>query len=160
MNLIMNYSTFTTSDYILNILTILGSSLSITDSFMDYSIKELRHKFYASKMMELINDIESTLAQPPKSRQDGPAFLRNITMRFVHLANGGSPSFVTGAERRLSRQIENDNLGKSFEKPGLIHRLHNHLVPNETAAVSEMSPSAVSADAMNPETVGVFTVSN
>lgn len=120
MNLIINYQNFSTSDYLIGSLTIVGSVLSLTDSFTDYSTRELKHNFYKSRLIEVTNEIETKLSID--SITDQSRYLEKITSKLSHLSNGGSPPFTHNAHRRLQEQVEKLE-DKDFEVPLAVHKL-------------------------------------
>lgn len=120
MNLILNYQTFDTSNYIIAILTILGSILSLTDSFVDYNTRVLKHEFYKSSLVEITNEIETKLSID--NIRDHSRYLEKITQKLSHLSNGGSPPFTKNSHKKLKEELERLD-DKDFEVPLSVHKL-------------------------------------
>jgi hypothetical protein len=126
INLIINHGTFSSSDYILNSITIIGSVLSIIESFADYQTREMQHKHYRSSFLEVINHIEFMLTLPENERENSALFLNNIKLKVSHLSNGQSPNFIYGAKNKLEQKLKSIGENTNFEGPATIHSLKKH----------------------------------
>jgi hypothetical protein len=138
MNLIVSYKTFSMSEYVLNILTICGSVISIVDSFSDFGTREVKYKFRKQSLSELAAEVELNMSLMEIDRVDGNQFLRSMISKLGSLSIG-NPDFIDGAEKQLSAELSLTGASENFETPGMIHSLKKALTPRATSPMRKVS---------------------
>lgn len=118
MNLIINHTTFKPEDYVIATITIIGSILSLTESFTDYATKELNHNFYKTRLIEATNDIETKLSID--TDHGSSQYLEKLTQLLSNLSTG--PPFTNNAQQKLNSIID-DMTEKDWERPLAVHKL-------------------------------------